>query len=224
MNRRSVLRRGSTLAFTFLAGCNGTQSSSSTTSPPNGTPSSTTERPTASTTTAPDQTGDEKTPNLVVEQRYPLGESHSVRDWTIAVTSVPLETTFQLDHDQGTFQMPEDEQLAVVTVQITNRTDSQKAWTDAPFVLIADAGLFYEQLGFDHPDFDEPVQMDDLTQIDHVRRYAPSGHPVEGGETDRSWVLFVLPRALDRKQIEVGFDGDFDDDVGYPIRWVPKTD
>lgn len=220
MSRRRVLRRGAALAFPFLAGCNRLWSSDTRTSQ-DGTPK-TTKRPTQRTPT-PERTTDENSLRLVVEERYALGESHTLHDWTIAVASVSLDTTFRLDHDDSTYRMPDEEQLVVVTVEITNRTDSRKAWTDAPFALIVEDQLFEEQLGFEHPDFDEPVQMDDLAQIDHVRRYAPSGHPVEGGETVRSWVLFVLPRTLTQEQIEVGFDGDLDDEAGYPIRWVPKT-
>ena len=205
----------------LLAGCNGTFSSGTTEVSPTGTPVPTTEQPTEATTTTAEQTTDE-TPSLAVEERYGLGESHTIDEWSIAVTTVSLDTTFQLDSDDTTYRMPEGEQLAVVTVEVTNTEDSRKTWAGVPFAIIADGRLFDEQLGFDHPDFDGPVQMDDLVQIDHVRRYAPSGYPVEGGETVRSWMLFVLPRDLTCERIEIGFDDDLEDDAGYPIRWVPK--
>lgn len=213
MDRRAILRRASMLALPLLVGCSGTQSTDTATSTPNGT--------TAPTTTVPESTTDEETPHLVVEQEYDLGESHQFGDWTVAVTSVTLDTTFRTD-DDAPYRMPDGEQFAVVTVEVTNGTCSRKTWTDTPFVLVADDRLFVEQPGFEHPDFDEPVQMDDLTRVDHMRRYAPSGHPVEGDETVRSWLLFVFPRGLTREGIEVGFDGDLDDGRGYPIRWVPK--
>lgn len=174
------------------------------------------------TTTARDRTTDEETPHLVVEQQYELGESHQFGDWAIAVTSLTLDMTFRLDHDDATYRMPDGEQLAVVTVEVTNTAESRNAWTDSPFALIAGDRVFEERLGFDHPEFDDPVQMDDLVRIDHLRRYAPSGHPVESGETVQSWVLFVLPRSLTREGIQIGFDDDLDDDAGYPIRWVPE--
>ena len=222
MHRRSLVRTGCSSLFLLLAGC-GRRTSDETTQRQTDSSSPTAANATQieSTTPTHEPTTSERTPRQQAEIQHELGNTHRVHNWNISVSTLNLTTKFQRDGLNAVYEVDGDRQLCLVTLRVTNVDDSRQTWSGWPIVAIVNRRVFEDRLAFEHSASDAPLGLEELDQVEHVGRLYPEGYQVESDETFRSWYLFVLPRAVSRRQVQIGLDDVIEDDVPYPIRWIP---
>lgn len=228
LSRRSVLRSLLASGFTTVSGCS------------RGSQDTLTERSRASkpTKTAHSETTDHRTPRdastssrtrsqatvsgLVFGEWY---SSPELPGWRITAAGLTLTPTFELD-EGGRYEMPKDEQLAVVRARVENTEASRDGW-GMPLDFLLDAGTVVWPVGwdFDHPAFSKEVKIDRLTRVDHAKQYEnPEGLVVPGGETRRFWEVGILPRSVTREDVRVGLDAG-ESGRPYPATWsAPETE
>lgn len=215
MRRRAFVMLGGTVLF---AGCSSTTSSDATTTELRPHETETTGASRTDETETSRNTGATETPRLAVEDEYSFGEWHDLNDWAVTVRSLDLTTTFRVDDAERTFEMPDDQQLAIATVEVKN--DSTRRGWSAPFGFVVDGTTVYEtQMSFDHPEFTHEVDIRQLERVEHQHQFQPEGLPVDAGETERLWAVAVVPRLVSRQRVQVGLEVG-PDDVLYPVRWT----
>lgn len=204
MGRRAFLQLVATTALPILSGCNALNE------PPPADPTDPSPEYTSTPTTSPTDTPTRTspTPSPVPEQHYSFGERYQTEHWGITVSSLTLTTPFQLDESEETHHMPEDEQLGIATIELQNRSDSERSWIDTTaesfaFVL-GDSEIRQTDTVFDHPDFQDSVHIENLPQVEHARQAFPEGLLVESGETRNLWTAAVLSRSVDSSSLMVG--------------------
>lgn len=181
---------------------------------------------------------DESTPGEVTdhvtttpEVEYALGETHAHEIWRLAVETVDLTTTLRTDAGER-YEMPAGEQLLVARATVKNESDDRDGWAAGPFAAVATEqgdGTVVGQptLVVEHPAFaDRPeggLRVDDLARVAHAEQFDSHGYQVAPGERADVWLVVVVPRGLDRHDVAVAFDGDFQDDVPFPVWWVPEV-
>lgn len=203
-------------AFVTLSGCILFAGCSSETPSETTTTELRTQTPATEPTERPEVT---ETPQLDARNEYSLGEWHALDDWRVTVQSLELTTTFRVDDAEKSFEMPDDQQLAIATVDIEN-TSTRRGWA-IPFGFVVDGTTVYEsQMSFDHPEFMYEVDIRQLRQVEHQRQFQPEALPVDADKTERLWAVAVLPRSVSRGEVQVGLET-APDDVLYPIRWTP---
>lgn len=210
MKRRRVLALA---GGALLAGC----SAERPTGTPSREPSTATAARTQESTGSPAPTETE-TPTLDVRHRYSFGEWHSMDKWNVTVRTLDLPTTFRVDDGEAAYEMPADQQLALATAAVENTTESRRGWSGRFGVITDDSAVYESQMAFDHPEFEDSVDVDDLQRVDHQRQFQPQALPVDPGETARVWAVAVIPRSLSRRRVHVGLETP-PADVRYPVRW-----
>ncbi len=138
--------------------------------------------------------------------------------WRVAVTDVQLLTTLELD-DGTTEEPPDDEQLALATVAVENRTDEGTVWSvgnNWGFVA-ASCDLYEPQV--DVYDDRRDLNVKRLRQVDHQKQWTPDGYRLAAGERGRAWYAALVPRDVTLSDVEVGFRWD---DEAFRVRWVPE--
>lgn len=228
-SRRRLLQLGCSALSLALAGCSGererrettgaSRTAPPTTAPPEPTTSTpTTNEPTSSAPATDESTADEPaTPLPPTEQRYPFGGWHVDEPWKLTVAEMELSTTFRTD-DGETYEMPDGEQLLVVTARVENVGTRRHGYTGALDGLI-DGRVYEDDYSFEHPDYEHGIGLDELAQVEHVARYRPHAHQVEPGDIVSSWLAWTVPRDVTQETVRIGYDPD--NDGSYPIRWLP---
>lgn len=176
----------------------------------------------SSNSTGPD--GDEVNPTTgepVECTRYAFGDWHALDEWRVTVSSLDRTTTFHVDGVEREFEMPEDEQLVVATVRLENTTSETRGWAAGSFTILVGDTTYEPQRAFEHPAFSYAVDVSRLRDVAHQEQFQTSGFGVAGGRTATLWLVAVVPRTVSRDETAVGYDDRFDDDVRYPVRWVP---
>lgn len=228
MQRRHVL---AALALP-LAGCTEVlRSDDSTDAGTDPTPDSETPK------TDPERTPTEETDRVTATPKteHALGETHTHENWRLAVEALELTTTFETDNGER-YEMPADEQLLVARVAVENTANVRDGWSSGLFAVVAreraDGGetaasgrvVRRPTLVVEHPAFaDEPddgLPIEDLARVEHARQFFSHGHSVEPGTRADIWLVAVLPRRLERTDIAVAFDGDFQDETPFPVWWM----
>lgn len=222
MRRRALLA-----ALAAFAGCGSqTGPGADTTPSPTrtaGTPATATPAAGTPTPTATDHPSPTDTPNGPClgggETRYDLGEFHEVSFWRVAVTGVQLLTTPELD-DGTTEELPDDEQLALATVAVENRTEEGTVWSvgnNWGFVA-ASCDLYEPQSDVYEERRINELSVKRLRQVDHQKQSTPDGFRLAAGERGTVWYATVLPRDVTLGDLEVGFRWDYEP---FRVRWVP---
>lgn len=137
------------------------------------------------------------------------------------MTAFDLTTKFQRDGLNAVYEVEDDRELGIVTLRVRNVRDTRETWSGWPIVAIANGRVFEDRLSFEHSSSENPIGLEELDGVDHVRRLYPEGYQVESGEAFRAWYLFVLPPAVTRQQVRIGLDDAPEDHVPYPVRWIP---
>lgn len=212
MKRRNILALTGSL---LLAGCS---NESPTDTQPRESATDTTTRTRTQESTASPTRMETDTPSLGVRHTYSFGEWHSTDKWNIAVQSLDLTTTFRVDDGESTYEMPDEKQLAIAPTAVENTTDIRRGWSVRSDFITNEPTVYESQMAFDHPEFENVVEIDELQQVDHKRQFLPEALPVDPGETARVWPVAVIPRSLSRQQIQVGMTNS-PPDLRYPIRW-----
>lgn len=226
------MKRRAFLAMIALgAGCldrGETTGSSKRTTVWDGTPSPTavptTERPTATTTEAdasePTVRPTTTQPELAVAQRLAFGEWYTEGDFARTVESIELTTTVEADfYDiQGEYELPPEEQLLIINIVLKNVSrESQYTRMLKRWGAVVGSDVYKEVESLEGVLEDETLDLDWLTRTDRRRRR--SGHiEVGSGAKAKLWVGVVVPRSVQRGDLEVAFNT-FGDSP-YAIRWV----
>ena len=203
-SRRTLLRTSSVLLGVGLPGCVSRSRSGTTTNRPQTEQPSITNRP---------QTGQPST----TERTSPSTYRHD--DWKYVLAGARFTTSFRLRDDDSTHEMPPDKQLLVVRMRITNYDASPRIYSGGPYVAVTPTGLVQETHRFSHPDFESSIPMEQLEGIDHAYRYRPNGYRVHAEATIDSWLLFVLPRAVARTDVQIGFQCESADSHSCETLW-----
>lgn len=220
-SRRALLASVAT-GVSVLAGCSDTDRAPPTATSTNSLTETVTSTDPPATTSTDSPTG---TPNEEPcvdggETRYRLGEYHEVSFWRLTVSSLELLTT--LETDDGTiYELPDDKQVALVTLGLKNTTDDTVVWSNGNNwgFITAPCTFYRPQVDVYEDSPKSQLDGDELQQVEHVRQYAPDGQPFDAGERGEAWELTVLPRDVPRDQLEIGFRWS---DTQFPIRWIPR--
>jgi hypothetical protein len=218
MKRRKILA-GVGTAF-GLAGC----SSNSTTANNRRTSSTTAPEPTTETTDDGRTSTTTGSPELVVEKTLAFEDWYSWTDWTFTVTDLTLTNEYQLEDEAETRQMPEGQQLAITTLDI--RTDVEyDGWAGdggIAFIIDQERALVTSETEFPDP-LPGHTNLHELQRVEHFRQYRTEGYSISDDETGTVWYLTVVDSSVALSDVEIGFDGDFNDQKRYPIRWDPDA-
>lgn len=221
MNRREFL--AALGASTALAGCNGPWIDQRRSTPSTNGPISTASpspSPTKSPTPVP-VCVDEGDTRLPVGEWYEGAVFYDGGRFQVTVSALALTTTFRDGYTDQRYEMPDDEQLAVATVRVVNQNSRPETWAGSQFsFVVSPCTAFESQYAFDHPDFEQPVTISQLPQVDHARQHNREGYPLDPEERGRLWAVAVLPRDATRQDVEVGLE--LGDERGLPVRWVPE--
>lgn len=226
MKRRVLLAAASTLVFGGCTALNRTDPPSDPTTHSSSPTDSTTEPTTTSDRTESATTQTELNHSTTTlpqaKTRYRFGTWHEGTAWRWTIVSLDLSTTFQMDTRDETIRMPEDEQLGVATVKLENTSSTTRGWVSGKFGFIRNRSQVFEPTrAFEHPKFNYEVDIAELREVEHQTQFQTQGLQVKSGETRRMWLVTVLPRETSREDIQIGYDGNSDDEVRYPIRWTP---
>lgn len=221
MRRRTVLGSVGSL---FLAGCNGLRPSAASSTRPDAT---TARSVAAERTTTADkpmtshQTTTTASPELGVETEYAFAERHAWNHWELTVTALDLTTTLRHGYHEETYELPDDEQLAVATVNVTNDGSHNRSWFAGRFAFVlGDQRVVEPVFDIEYPEDDTPIVV--LPRVEHARQYETAGLPVGYEETEQLWLVSTFPRTVRRDEVGIGFDSSEFDEKRYEIRWVPE--
>lgn len=217
--RRKTIQMVGTVMTGTLAGCNSWEKSDSTL--PESPTKSTEEDTSPVKQSSTDST--RKTTKKEIEQRYRFGEWHSDENWRMTVTSLSLKSTFGIDGEEMSYQMPDNEQLAIATLKIENTASTMDQWPDGGFVFVLDeSNVIRPQMDFSHPEFENDVNIVELQRVQHADQQYPEGMSVESGETRKLWHVSVVSRDIRRENVQIGYSGIPIGGNDYPIRWINK--
>lgn len=212
-SRRSFIRSVTAMAFPVLSGCAGI--------PETMTPSERTQKPTTRKFTP------EPTQSPTIEEttdRRPSRTDYSFGEWfeegALRYTVDDIELLPSFSTDDGTERsMPSDEQLLLATARVKNTdTDQYERLWGGRFVAIVN-GEHYQDTYRIRLASGEKIDVDELTMVEHIRRWGPEGYKVDPGKTVTSWFSFVVPRNTVRDEVEIAFNWETNQDDTYPVRW-----
>lgn len=196
------------LASALLAGCVSN-------TPRDGSPTTESVSPSGTPTRTPTAT-----PVGPGETKLGLGEFYSKGAFEFTVSKLTLTTTFRTDESDGTYEL-QDDQLAIATIPIRNKSDVERGWIGYRFGFVVDQERIYGPLRkFQHPDLGE-VYVSQLRRVDHADQYTASGYQLDPGEQGTIWIVGRLPGDVSRDRVEVGYAPDGLDE-SIPVRWDPS--
>lgn len=135
------------------------------------------------------------------------------------MNSVEITETYKLDGEQKQREVPDGEQLVIVTIQITNiGSDRDTWWFDSGFELV---GPGCRTMGWiwDIPGSIEPIHY--IQRIEHTDQVNPQvGYKLDPGETGTMWYTALTADTISRSQIEI--ESAFSDS-DKSVHWVPAS-
>lgn len=222
-NRRHLLQSLAGMGTLVLAGCSSDGDPTTETPPPQTRTATETLIPTETHTEEPTPTETPtqtepptETATPYPSRRYQFGEWHDMDEWRITISEMELLTSFVTD-DGEQYDMPDDEQLLIATVTVENLEYDHSLFADR-FMALTGEQAYKDRPAFLHPELDS-VSFRDLEQVDHQRQFGHKGVHIEVGERDDYWAVFVIPREIERSDLEIASNAGERD--GYPIRWIP---
>lgn len=217
MNRRGFLTTVG--ALSLLPGCNdrsndpGTDSARQTSTLAKSSvtvPTETSTEPTPETATqstlTPTHTATSSPTHTPEVVRYDVGSLHINSNWSFGVTSIELSQSFRVDDDATLYEMPEDEQLALIPVSVQNRTEDRDRWVSGYFSLVAQDRTFDPKYRLTHPNFDNRKYIYELRAVEHADQFQTHGYILEAGERGTVWVVSVLPSDVTKHEIQVVYE------------------
>ena len=213
MNRRRFLA----VTSPFLAGCTGASNSSETrTSGPTETeaapssPEPTTHSSSGEPTVRPTTTE----PPVNAEEVYSFGEWVSYEYWALRIEGFDLQTEFEdvfgLSEPEGVQKMPDDEQLLIGHISWKNiGQEAYPPTSMTPFFAAIANGERYPSTGsFEHPNYDETVDIDWIAQSTKKRRVDTGTKKIPSGVVIPRWFGAIVPRSVEREDTAIGYDSD----------------
>ena len=152
---------------------------------------------------------DESPTETVTPSTTVLAFGETAPDTSPAITVTDIEATtifYDTYQKKQRVWMPDDEQLVLLSVSLTNQseTDVARNYTNA-FELVDGEAEYTSTGGFPHPAYDGAVDFDWLERKEDTERLGVIEDPLEPGETRSYWVGYVTPRHVDVNALAVGF-------------------